>query len=62
MPKIKKYVCKCVYCMHPFGAGAPVCVRKRIVNKDSSAPLYQCIEKGCKHYKALLSDKDSKES
>ena len=33
MPKIKKYVCQCVYCMYPFGPGAPVCVRERLVNK-----------------------------
>lgn len=61
MPKIKKYVCQCVYCMYPFGPGAPVCVRERLVNKDSNAPLYQCTEKGCKHYETLLSDKDKKE-
>lgn len=48
--KIKKYVCECDYCLYPFGPGMPVCIRERMVNKDHTLPLRQCLEKGCKHY------------
>ena len=47
--KIKLYKCECVYCIFPFGNGAPVCIRnyeKTGERKD----LMQCTEKGCQHY------------
>lgn len=53
MSNFERYVCKCIYCLHPFGAGAPVCVREQIINKDINRPIYQCTEKGCNYYKAI---------
>lgn len=47
--KIKLYKCNCVYCIFPFGNGAPVCMRiyEQTANRND---LRQCTEKGCKYY------------
>lgn len=47
---IKKYHCDCIYCLYPFGNGAPVCIR--IMNETKNTKdMRKCVEKGCKYYK-----------
>lgn len=55
---MKNYQCDCEYAIFPFGNGIPICIKDVLEYQDVRARK-NCIEKGCKDYKAKTKERSN---